>query len=358
MAEYVYVLMSFVLALSHKPIYETYAGVVKKTRIPVPGDYAKSVQAISVQEGTRRPRHLKFAELPSLLSMEIMKSLSHKNGELFSSYAYTTLEEVGNRLKTPFLPFEEAHAFAKSLGLKSHTEWPRVCPANIPCHPNTVYKLQWKGWGDWLGTGNVRRKSLLSFEDARAFARTSGLKSRKEWFEWAKATRPKDVPHKPHEYYKDLWKGWNDWLGTTTNRICRAKLLPFKKVRAHARSLRVNGRKQWDEWRISNRPSGIPSNPQLAYKDEWIGWGDFLGTGNVHRKDFLSYEKACAYVRSSGVRGRTGWLKLKRPSTLPSNPDKYYKEEWIGWREFFGTAERSAVKARRKQHSGRSGRAR
>jgi len=43
LAEYVYVLMSFVIALSHKDIYETYGGAVKKTRIPVLGDYVKSL---------------------------------------------------------------------------------------------------------------------------------------------------------------------------------------------------------------------------------------------------------------------------------------------------------------------------
>jgi len=50
-----------------------------------------------------------------------------------------------------FLPFEEAHAFALSLGLKGQKGWQAWCkqgerPKNIPAAPDKHYpKDQWKG---------------------------------------------------------------------------------------------------------------------------------------------------------------------------------------------------------------------
>lgn len=56
--------------------------------------------------------------------------------------------------------FEEARNFARSLGLKSWNEWNAWCksdnrPQDIPTGPNVIYRQEWKGWGDWLGTGNI-----------------------------------------------------------------------------------------------------------------------------------------------------------------------------------------------------------
>jgi superfamily II DNA or RNA helicase len=277
MAEYVYVLMSFVIALSHKPIYETYGGEVKKTRIPVPRDYVKSVQATVAQKRTHRPRHLKFAELPPLQGFEVMKSLSHKNGELLSSYAYTTLEEVGNRLKTPFLPFAEARACVRSAGLKSRAQWHEWQKAqrHIPSTPRGVYKAEWVSWGDWLGTGRTRIKKFRPFKKARAYVRSIRLKDAEEWRKWSKAERPTDIPSAPHTVYKGEWESWGDWLGTGNTSV--KKFLPFRKARAYVRSIKLSCQKEWREWAKTCRPDNIPSNAQRMYKDEWVNWADWLG---------------------------------------------------------------------------------
>jgi hypothetical protein len=49
-----------------------------------------------------------------------------------------------------------------------------------------VYKKEWKGCGDWLGTGTVAyaNKEYKSFEDARAFVHKLQLKSSEEWIEY------------------------------------------------------------------------------------------------------------------------------------------------------------------------------
>ena len=44
----------------------------------------------------------------------------------------------------------------------------------------------------------------------------------------------------------------------------------------------------------ARRPADVPSNPNLAYKDQWNGYADWLGTGNKHKGEFLSFEEARA----------------------------------------------------------------
>jgi superfamily II DNA or RNA helicase len=130
-------------------------------------------------------------------------------------------------------PFSEARQFVRALGLKSLDEWqsyrvggkphlpPR--PADIPSHPHTVYNAEngWNGYGDWVGNGLVRgpQLPLRSFDDAREFARSLGLKTASEWSRYSAnkiprlERRPRDIPARPREKYPDRWTGWDDWLG-------------------------------------------------------------------------------------------------------------------------------------------------
>ena len=56
--------------------------------------------------------------------------------------------------------FDEAKKYAHSLKLKDTIQWRKLgrsnLPNDIPIDPSAVYKKQFRGWGDFLGTGNVR----------------------------------------------------------------------------------------------------------------------------------------------------------------------------------------------------------
>ena len=129
------------------------------------------------------------------------------------------------------MPFAEARAFVRSLGLRSRQEWrswlqgsrpdlPNV-PDHLPRHPPGGYAGDgWQDFGDFLGTGNVsnRRRVFRGFVEARAFARTLGLRSGTEWLAWSRGDRPdlpprpKDIPGKPHTRYEEFIS-WADFLG-------------------------------------------------------------------------------------------------------------------------------------------------
>ena len=181
---------------------------------------------------------------------------------------------LGSPRRRNWLPFEEARALARSLGLRSSIEWSRwsttpARPRNVPSNPNLVYP-EWAGWPDWLG-----HRVWRPFEEARAFARSLGLKSQVEWLAWSKTpARPSDIPAAPSGVYKGEWVDWYDWLGTRR----RGHWRPFSEARAYVRSLGLGTHDRWCEWSKSRaRPADIPSSPHREYRGEWTSWTDWLG---------------------------------------------------------------------------------
>lgn len=67
-------------------------------------------------------------------------------------------------------------------------------------------------------------KGYLSFEEARKFAASLNLKTRREWRSYVKnefpelPKKPENIPSHPDGIYKVKgWQGWKFWLGTTEN---------------------------------------------------------------------------------------------------------------------------------------------
>src|SRR5690242_4712323 len=102
-----------------------------------------------------------------------------------------------------YRPFNDARAFVRGLGLKSVKDWENYWgqgkrPKDIPNHVKQLYKDDWKGWPDFLGT-NIR-----SFNDARAFVHTLGLKNWDSWRRYCKSgNKPEDIPSNPWQSYED-----------------------------------------------------------------------------------------------------------------------------------------------------------
>ena len=138
---------------------------------------------------------------------------------------------LGTRNIAPFLkkyrPFIEARKFAQSLGLKSQDEWMEFTksskmPEDIPCDARRTYKdTGWTSMGDWLGTGNVYRKTVWDFNKAVRFVNRLKLTSVKEWTKYYKGeinglVFNNNLPTAPNVKYKDKgWKGWDHFLGKT-----------------------------------------------------------------------------------------------------------------------------------------------
>lgn len=124
----------------------------------------------------------------------------------------------GRGSSSGFLPFEEARAYVRQLGLKSFREWKIYSktdrPSFIPGDPFRTCKDEWTCYSDWMGYEKRQKgKNFLSFVEAREFVRKLELKSTSEWKEYCKTGRPDTIPASPEKVYKSEWISFNDWCG-------------------------------------------------------------------------------------------------------------------------------------------------
>jgi len=278
-----------------------------------------------------------------------------------------------------FRPFKEAREFVRKLNLNTVEEWMTYCksgdkPEDIPFSPRDLYKKEFEGYGDWLGTGNVANQkikkqkiqsnviqkstssSFRPYKEAQEFVQKLGLKSKKEWREYCKSgKKPNDIPAAPERPYKNEFKGLGDWLGTGVMAKKNKLFRPFKEAREFVQKLGLKNQKEWEEYcKSGNKPDDIPASPNYIYKNKgWKGNGDWLGTGVManFNKQYHSFDEAKKFVQKLGLKSLKEWNEHyksgKLPNNLPSKPGKYYKKEWISARDFLGTEMRSFSDARK-----------
>jgi hypothetical protein len=96
----------------------------------------------------------------------------------------------------------------------------------------------------------------------------------------------------------------------------RKRWKPFGEAREYVRGLGLKNGAQWREYcRTSEKPADIPSTPYKVYRDKWIGWGDWLGTGNIHggkRGSWRRFEEAREFVRGLGLKNSKEWQEYRR----------------------------------------------
>ena len=129
----------------------------------------------------------------------------------------------------PYLSFNDARTFVRSLGLKSKKEWLQYIktgrmPGNIPLDPTMAYSFEevedkgekikdsegWVDIYDWLGVPAIKLKSYLA---TKAFAQRSKIKTEKQWIRFCNSgTLPANIPKNPDFKYPRSWKNWHDFL--------------------------------------------------------------------------------------------------------------------------------------------------
>jgi hypothetical protein len=259
-----------------------------------------------------------------------------------------------------FINFNDAREFVQKLGLKGESEWRLYCksgkkPNYIPSSPKNQYPNEWKGFGDWLGTGSIAtsNRNYKSFEEARKFVHALGFQNNKEWLKYDK---PQDIPSMPHKTYKE--KGWvslGDWLGTNVEswKEKAKSFLTFSEAKKFVHALGLKSKTQWAEYCSSGeKPKNIPSNPENSYKnDGWSGYGDWLGNGNIatYLRVYKTFSEAREYAKSLNLNNQIEWFahcKVNNlPPGIPNSPNsKYFNEGWISWPDFLGSKGRCGKK--------------
>jgi hypothetical protein len=261
-----------------------------------------------------------------------------------------------------YRPFPQARAYARSLGLSSLAEWRTFChtrvgdrralPPDIPAGPHEAYADRgWAGYGDWLGTGRIstRNYQYRSYSEACAFARALDIRTRAEWLAYCRGERrghgprPFDIPSSPDQVYRGRgWVSWGQFLGTNVVSTRKRRFRSYAAAHAYARAQRLRTRAEWRAWSIAGKqPAGIPAAPEEVYRGKgWVGWGDFLGTGNLHHSRIRqrSFATMRVFVRRLGLRTGAEFVRAKRdgriPKDIPTRIDLH--PEWKGWADFLG----------------------
>jgi hypothetical protein len=233
-----------------------------------------------------------------------------------------------------YLPFKQARLYVRRLGFERKADWiawdkSGKRPSFIPHTPNSVYKKTgWIDWHDWIGFG------FLPFTKARTYMRKQKLQTRADYSAWLNSgNRPKYIPRSPEKVYRHTgWKDLSDWLGTTKIKKKNIVRLPYNEAKAYMKRVGIKTQKEFFAWRKSgNRPHTIPSDPDRVYK-EFEGWGRFLGTDRIanQKKVFWDYGLAKAFLMILGVDSLPRFRELyalgEIPSEIPKNPYAYYKK--------------------------------
>lgn len=172
-----------------------------------------------------------------------------------------------------------------------------------------------------------------------------------EWREYIKNNKlPKFIPRDPVSSYKKRgWSGWSDFLKhpriNSTRRANNTVFYPYSKAKEYVNKLNIKTSKEWVKYVKNNTiDKMMPTSPDVVYgkTNEWVSWGEFLGTGNKHNKDkkFLKYSKAKDIVSNFGLSKRIEWDKYIANNGLiymvPRHPNRYYKKsgDWISWGDF------------------------
>jgi len=192
------------------------------------------------------------------------------------------------------------------------------------------------------------KKQYRSFEEARKFVRSLGIKSQRQWTAYCKSgKKPKDIPTNAQRFYKNKgWKNYGDWLGTFTIRPRDRVYWPYEKARDFVHKLGLKNTTAWRQFTKSGKLSKeIPADPYEVYKNKgWKNTGDWLGTGAIaaRNRKYKTFEDARKFVHSSRLKSQHEWNVFtksgKLPKDIPASPrGVYLKKGWKGYGDWLGT---------------------
>lgn len=133
--------------------------------------------------------------------------------------------------------------------------------------------------------------------------------------------KPDDIPAVPRAAYGSEWKGMGDWLGTGTRAPSDREYRPFVAAREFVHSLGFRTQAEWLTYcKSGNTPDDVPSRPDWVYRAEWVSMGDWLGTGTVapQRRTYQPFDIARTFVRSLRLEDEAAWRAFCKSGRKPS----------------------------------------
>jgi hypothetical protein len=187
----------------------------------------------------------------------------------------------------------------------------------------------------------LKRNDFAYWDECLTYARSLNLTGADGW---RQHKRPKNIPLKPYDVYKDKWQGWGHFLGTNTVATYNIVWRNLEDALKFVHNLKLKNRKEWEDYcKSGKKPDDIPTGYSIVYGTQ-VTTGIWLGTNRIktNDRDYLEYDEAQKIVSVMGFKNNKEYRKAhkegKIPSNIPSAADTSYKKRgtWKGWSHFLG----------------------
>ena len=315
--------------------------------------YEQARNYLKIKKLASRSRYDEFVRTSDAPS-ELPRSPRHVYHALWSGWGdFLGTETICTKLRK-FKSYEEAKAWLAERGITSLPAMLKLrdagqLPSDIPRSPKDSYKLYWKGSGDFFGTGKARRypNAIRSYQDSVEFLAGLHISSRKEFKKLKdEGAVPEDIPTTADIAYRAQWRGWGEFLGSGNVAACLREFKSYNEAKAWIQEHRLVGRKAHRKFSKDGRlPLDIPSQPDEIYAEEWEGWPTYLGyvSRRGNQTAFLKYSEAAAWAQAQKIQTSKAWLRYPLPKNLPVAPNLYYLQEWEGWSAFLGNKRKNGT---------------
>lgn len=227
-------------------------------------DREKSGQYLTFQE---LKEAVKKANISTVGEYKEVYKIHQKEGWPSNPNNYYGDEWVGwpnlfGKEKVSFLSFEELKEAVKKAGVKTKREYEKESQyhSDWPSKPATFnsYSGSWEGWEKFCGTES------LSLSDLKEAIKAAKIKNSTHYL--AVYKNYKGWPSSPHQAYED-WPGWEKFI--------EKEVLNFENLKEEVFVAKVIGRREYRQEYKNHL--GWPAVPEVYFKDLWRGWDDFLG---------------------------------------------------------------------------------
>jgi len=220
--------------------------------------------------------------------------------------------------------YDEVKEYIKNLKIKNQRDYftwikGKSIKLGIPSGPRKFYKNDWKGWDDFLG----KNRQYYSYEECCKLIISNNILSKSGYNNFRRSSKDLKIPSNPEKHFKE-WS-WDYFFKKKIRNF-----LKFEDAREYAHTLKIKSNKKWVEWINSNNIDFLPTYPNNFYK-EWISWSDWLDN-----KKIISYEDAKVYLSDKNINTIKDyhiWYDLNKINFLPKIPHKYYKE-FISYKDY------------------------
>lgn len=192
------------------------------------------------------------------------------------------------------------------------------------------------------------RPFFVDYKQARRYVKTLKIKTKRQWADHVRSGRkPDSIPARPDHVYKKSgdWISWVKFFDKFDYRSKHRKFRTYEECKKYAQSLKLPNGKVWNKlYKQRKIPLDIPCNVRQTFKDEFEGWGEFLGNGivsvNKAKDHYLSLEEIRKILKANNITNTNQYINFLRKHKeykykMPFVPSRAF-EEVNSWTDFFG----------------------